>query len=70
MFVKEFGQVSAVELNQQLDKVYKWKLDLNKINEGDASSMLRTLSDKIKNIRSTSAAHHACLLYTSDAADE
>ena len=59
MFVKEFGQVSAVELNQQLDKVYKWKLDLNKINEGDASSMLRTLSDKIKNIRSTSAAHHA-----------
>jgi hypothetical protein len=59
MFVKEFGQVSAAELNQQLDKVYKWKLDLNKINEGDASSMLRTLSDKIKNIRSTSAAHHA-----------
>jgi len=59
MFVKEFGQVSAAELNQQLDKVYKWKLDLNKINEGDASSMLRTLSDKIKNIRSTGAAHHA-----------
>jgi hypothetical protein len=59
MFVKEFGQVSAAELNQQLDKVYNWKLDLQKINEGDASSMLMTLSNKIKNIRSTSAAHHA-----------
>lgn len=59
MFVKEFGQVSAAELNQQLDKVYKWKLDLKKINENDASSMLKTLGNKIKNIRSTSQAHHA-----------
>ena len=59
MFVKEFGRASAAELNLQLDKVYNWKLDLQKINEGDASSMLMTLSNKIKNIRSTSAAHHA-----------
>jgi hypothetical protein len=59
MFVKEFGQVSAAELNQQLDKVYKWKLDLKKINENDASSMLKTLGNKIKNIRGTSQAHHA-----------
>ena len=49
MFVKEFGRTSAAELNLQLDKVYNWKLDLQKINEGDASSMLMTLSNKIKN---------------------
>lgn len=59
MFVKEFGQVSAAELNQQLSKVYKWQLDLKKIDESDASNMLSTLRTKINRIKSTSQAHHA-----------
>jgi hypothetical protein len=59
MFVKDFGKVNALELNQQLNKVYKWQLDLNKITESDASQMLDTLGNKIRKIRSTSQAHHA-----------
>jgi hypothetical protein len=59
MFVKEFGQISAAELNQQLNKVYKWQLDLKKIDESDASNMLSTLRTKINRIKGTSQAHHA-----------
>ena len=59
MFVKEFGHISAAELNQQLSKVYKWHLDLNKITESDASNMLSTLKTKINRIKGTSQAHHA-----------
>jgi hypothetical protein len=59
MFVKDFGKVKASELNQQLNKVYKWHLDLNKITESDASKMLDTLGNKIRTIRATSQAHHA-----------
>ena len=59
MFVKEFGSVSANELNQQLNKVYRWQLSLNTITENDASQMLQTISSKIKKIKSTSQAHHA-----------
>jgi len=59
MFVKEFGHISAAELNQQLSKVYKWQLDLKKIDESDASNMLSTLRSKINRIKSTSQAHQA-----------
>ena len=59
MFVKEFGQTSARELNQQLEKVYRWQLDLNQISESDSDKMLGSLYGKIKKIRSTSQAHHA-----------
>ena len=59
MFVKEFGHISAAELNQQLSKVYKWQLDLKKIDEADASNMLSTLRTKINRIKSTSQAHQA-----------
>jgi hypothetical protein len=59
MFVKEFGQTSARELNQQLEKVYKWQLDLNQISESDSDKMLGSLYGKIKKIRGTSQAHHA-----------
>ena len=59
MFVKEFGHVSASELNAQLDKVYKWQLNLSQIGESDATQMLRTIGNKIKAIKSTSEAHYA-----------
>lgn len=59
MFVKEFGHISAAELNQQLSKVYKWQLDLRKINESDASNMLSTLRSKINRIKGTNQAHQA-----------
>jgi len=59
MFVKEFGKVSAAELNQQLNKVYNWQLNLKQIKEGDASQMLKTIGTKIRAIKSTSQAHHA-----------
>jgi len=59
MFVKEFGSVSATELNQQLNKVYRWQLNLNTITENDASQMLQTIGSKIRKIKSTSQAHHA-----------
>lgn len=59
MFVKEFGHISAAELNQQLSKVYKWQLDLKKIDESDASNMLSTLRSKINRIKGTSQAHQA-----------
>jgi uncharacterized protein involved in tolerance to divalent cations len=59
MFVNEFGKTAAQELNQQLSKVYRWQLDLERINESDASNMLQTLHNKISAIRSTSQAHHA-----------
>jgi hypothetical protein len=59
MFVKEFGHISAAELNQQLSKVYKWQLDLRKIDESDASNMLSTLRSKINRIKGTNQAHQA-----------
>jgi hypothetical protein len=59
MFMKEFGRVSAQQLNQELNKVYRWQLDLNRINESDASNMLGTLRQKINKIRSTNQAHQA-----------
>ena len=59
MFVKEFGQVSATELNQQLSKVYRWQLNLNQISESDATNMLQTLGNKITAIKSSSGAHRA-----------
>lgn len=59
MFMKEFGRVSAQQLNQELNKVYRWQLDLNRINESDASNMLGTLRQKINKIRGTNQAHQA-----------
>jgi hypothetical protein len=59
MFIKEFNNLSATELNQQLNKVYKWQLDLNKITESDASSMLGTLGNKISRIKKSPQAHYA-----------
>lgn len=59
MFVKEFGKTSARDLNEQLKKVYRWQLDLDKINESDAQRMMASLGNKIKNIRSSGDAHFA-----------
>lgn len=59
MFVKEFGKTSARDLNEQLSKVYKWQLNLNKISESEAGAMIQTLGQKITNIRKSSQAHHA-----------
>ena len=59
MFVNEFNAVSARDLNQQLNKVYNWQLNLTKINENDASRMLTTIQNKITNIRKTNQAHYA-----------
>jgi hypothetical protein len=59
MFVKEFGQVSAKELNQQLNKVYHWQLNLSHINENDAAQILQTIGNKIRSIKTTGQAHFA-----------
>jgi len=59
MFVKEFNNLSASELNQQLAKVYKWQLNLNGLTEGSASQMLATMHNKLSNIRKSSQVHHA-----------
>ena len=59
MFVKEFNNTSAAELNKQLAKVYKWQLDLGKLTESNASQMLNTVQSKIHNIRKSSQVHHA-----------
>jgi hypothetical protein len=57
MFVKEFGRVKAQDLNEQLNKVYKWQLDLTKITESDAASMISTLQTKINRLRTSSNPH-------------
>jgi len=59
MFVKEFNNLSASELNQQLAKVYKWQLNLNSLTEGSASQMLATMQNKLATIRKSSQVHHA-----------
>ena len=59
MFVKEFNNLSASELNQQLAKVYKWQLKLGSLTEGSASQMLATMQNKLSNIRKSSQVHHA-----------
>jgi hypothetical protein len=59
MFVTELGKASAKDLNEQLNKVYKWQLNLSKINESNAQSMIQTLAQKINTIRSTNQAHNA-----------
>lgn len=59
MFVKEFGHVKARDLNEQLNKVYKWHLDLNKITESDAHAILNTLRTKINRIKTSDGAHYA-----------
>ena len=59
MFVKEFNAISARDLNKQLNKVYNWQLDLNKINEHDATRMLSTIQNKMTNIKRTNQAHYA-----------
>jgi hypothetical protein len=58
MFVKELGKASAKDLNEQLNKVYKWQLNLGKIDESNAQSMIHTLAQKIHNIRSGNRAHN------------
>jgi len=42
-----------------LDKVYKWQLNLAKINESDANQMLKTIGTKIRAIKTSSQAHYA-----------
>jgi hypothetical protein len=59
MFVKEFNNLSASELNQQLAKVYKWELNLGSLTESNANQMLSTLNNKISTIRKSSQVHHA-----------
>ena len=59
MFVREFNNTSAAELNKQLAKVYKWQLDLGKLTESSASQMLGAVQSKIHTIRKSSQAHHA-----------
>jgi hypothetical protein len=59
MFVNEFNNLSAAELNQQLAKVYKWQLNLGQLKEGAVNSMLSTLQNKMNTIRKSSQAHHA-----------
>jgi uncharacterized protein involved in tolerance to divalent cations len=59
MFVKDMGHVSAAELNQQLNKVYRWELNLKQISESDAANMIKTLHSKMTNIKSSGGAHRA-----------
>jgi len=59
MFVKEFSNTSAAELNKQLEKVYNWKLNLNSLKEGAVNTMLETVKNQINNIRKSSQVHHA-----------
>jgi hypothetical protein len=59
MFVKEFNNTSAAELNTQLEKVYKWKLNLGSLKEGAVNQMLETVQSQINTIRKSSQVHHA-----------
>jgi hypothetical protein len=59
MFVKEFSNTSAAELNKQLEKVYKWKLNLGSLKEGAVNQMLETVQSQINTIRKSSQVHHA-----------
>lgn len=59
MFVKEFNNPSAAELNKQLEKVYKWQLNLDSLKEGAVNQMLETVQNKINTIRKSSQAHFA-----------
>jgi hypothetical protein len=60
MFVKEFGKdLTSYDLNGQLENVYKWRLNLNTINESDARSTLESFNNKIKSIKTSSLSHQA-----------
>ena len=59
MFVKEFNNFSAAELNKQLEKVYKWQLNLDSLKEGAVNAMLETVQNQINTIRKSSQVHHA-----------
>lgn len=60
MIVNEFGKrITSQDLNVQLKSVYKWNLNLRNLSESDAHSTLNKVSNKIRNIKNSSLAHHA-----------
>ena len=60
MIVNEFGKsITSQDLNVQLKSVYKWNLNLRNLSESDAHATLNKVSNKIRNIKNSSLAHHA-----------
>ena len=60
MIVNEFGKkLTSADLNNQLEGVYKWRLNLREMSERDAHSTLNKVNGKINRIKTSSLAHHA-----------
>jgi hypothetical protein len=60
MIVNEFGKnITSRDLNNQLQGVYKWRLNLREMSEMDAHNTLNKVSNKIRTIKTSSLAHQA-----------
>ena len=60
MIVNEFGKnITSRDLNNQLQGVYKWRLNLREMSEMDAHNTLNKVSNKIRAIKTSSLAHQA-----------
>jgi hypothetical protein len=60
MFVNEFGnRLGSAELNQELEKVYSWSLNLNEMSNDHAHSVLNSMKAKLKTIKESAKGHFA-----------
>lgn len=60
MFVEDFGSnLSSADLNNELQKVYNWSINLNEMNNDAASGVLKNMRMKIESIKNSSKAHYA-----------
>jgi transposase len=60
MFVTEFGQgLTSRDLNQQLQNVYDWSLNLEEMNDGHVNSVLSSMKTKLRSIKESSQGHFA-----------
>ena len=60
MIVKEFAKpVSSADLNQQLQKVYSWSLNLSEMTIDSANSILGNMKGKVSSIKESAKGHFA-----------
>ena len=55
MFVEDFGSnLSSADLNDELQKVYNWSINLNEMNNDAASGVLKNMRMRIESIKKLS----------------
>ena len=60
MFVEDFGSnLSSADLNDELQKVYNWSINLNEMNNDAASGVLKNMRMRIESIKNSSKSHYA-----------